>query len=143
MGLTGALMLFHCDSGLNKIAHEWLGWALLIGVAAHLAVNRRAFTVHFRRRRAVAIMAVFLTAPGLSFAPLGGDASPARAAIMALADAPLNAVAGLTGETPAALIARMAAAGYDALADRPIAQIVGADHEAQMHMLNAALGAEG
>ena len=35
MGVTGILMFFHWDSGLNKAAHEWLGWLMIIGVALH------------------------------------------------------------------------------------------------------------
>lgn len=27
MAVTGLLMFFHLDTGLNKAAHEWLGWA--------------------------------------------------------------------------------------------------------------------
>lgn len=140
MGVTGTLMFFHLDSGLNKAAHEWLGWALLVGVGAHLAVNWRAFTVHFRRRREVAIMAAFVLALALSFAPMGGGGSPARAAVMALIDAPLSAVAGVTGESPGALIARLAATGRAASPDQSIAQIAGGDRDAQIRMLNAALG---
>ena len=30
--VTGVLMFFHLDSGLNKTAHEWLSWAMVIGV---------------------------------------------------------------------------------------------------------------
>ena len=140
-GVTGALMFFHLDGGLNKTAHEWLGWALLIGVGAHLAVNWRAFTVHFRRRREVAVISAFLLVLALSFAPLGGDgASPARASMMALIDAPLSAVAQVTGETSDALTARLAGAGRDVSADQSIAGIAGPDREAQIALLNIALG---
>jgi hypothetical protein len=30
--ITGVLIFFHVDSGLSKLAHEWLSWALLGGV---------------------------------------------------------------------------------------------------------------
>ena len=29
--VTGVLMFFHLDSGLNKAAHEWLSWAMVGG----------------------------------------------------------------------------------------------------------------
>ena len=29
IAITGVLMFFHLDSGLNKLAHEWLGWAMI------------------------------------------------------------------------------------------------------------------
>jgi cytochrome b561 len=35
MATTGILMFFHLDSGLNKTAHEWLGWVMVAVVAAH------------------------------------------------------------------------------------------------------------
>ena len=31
--VTGVLLFFHLDSGLNKLAHEWLSWVLLAAVA--------------------------------------------------------------------------------------------------------------
>lgn len=40
LAVTGVLMFFHLDTGLNKQAHEWLGWVLLIGVSLHLAANQ-------------------------------------------------------------------------------------------------------
>lgn len=35
MAATGLLMFFHLDIGLNKAAHEWLGWLMVAAVAAH------------------------------------------------------------------------------------------------------------
>jgi hypothetical protein len=29
MAVTGMLMFFHADIGLNKTAHEWLGWVMI------------------------------------------------------------------------------------------------------------------
>ena len=37
LAVTGVLMFFHLDSGLNEAAHEWLSWVLLGGVALHAA----------------------------------------------------------------------------------------------------------
>jgi len=45
--VTGVLMFFHLDSGLNKTAHEWLSWAMVIGVALHLLLNVAAFKRYF------------------------------------------------------------------------------------------------
>ena len=47
MATTGLLMFFHLDSGLNKTAHEWLGWAMILGVVAHVMLNWKAFKRHF------------------------------------------------------------------------------------------------
>ena len=42
MAVTGSLMFFHLDSGLNKAAHEWLGWAMVIAVVLHALMNLNA-----------------------------------------------------------------------------------------------------
>ena len=40
---TGILMFFHADSGSMKLAHEWLGWLLVLGVIAHVVLNKDFF----------------------------------------------------------------------------------------------------
>ena len=47
MSVTGLLMFFHLDIGLNKLAHEWLGWLMVAGVAAHAIANWGAFKRYF------------------------------------------------------------------------------------------------
>jgi hypothetical protein len=39
MSVTGLLMFFDLDTGFNNLAHEWLSWVMVTGVAAHAAVN--------------------------------------------------------------------------------------------------------
>ncbi|NBW51152.1 MAG: DUF4405 domain-containing protein, partial [Betaproteobacteria bacterium] len=36
LSVTGILMFFHLDSGLNKLAHEWLSWIFVIVVVLHI-----------------------------------------------------------------------------------------------------------
>ncbi len=48
MGVTGILMFFHWDTGLNKTVHEWLGWAMVVAVALHVKVNLQGFKNMFR-----------------------------------------------------------------------------------------------
>jgi hypothetical protein len=50
MAVTGVLIFFHLDSGLNKAAHEWLGWAMIVGVAAHIVANLPAFKRYLTSR---------------------------------------------------------------------------------------------
>ena len=57
--VTGVLMFFHLDTGLNKAAHEWLSWAMVIGVALHIAVNYRAFSLYLKKPLALGIVGVF------------------------------------------------------------------------------------
>ena len=53
MATTGILMFFHLDSGLNKVAHEWLGWAMVAGVALHATVNWAALKRHLLANRVI------------------------------------------------------------------------------------------
>ncbi|HEY1090516.1 MAG TPA: DUF4405 domain-containing protein, partial [Burkholderiaceae bacterium] len=47
--VTGVLMFFHLDSGLNKTAHEWLSWAMVIGVGLHVLLNMPAFKRYLKQ----------------------------------------------------------------------------------------------
>jgi cytochrome b561 len=51
IAVTGVLMFFHLDSGLNKLAHEWLAWAMLAAVGLHAAVHFKSFSRYFTRPR--------------------------------------------------------------------------------------------
>lgn len=99
LAITGVLMFFHLDRGLNKFAHEWLSWALLAGAAVHVTVNWNAFKMHLKRPMALTIVAVFAVLLGLSFlGPKGG--SPVRAVMDGIAAAPLATVATVAKKTP-------------------------------------------
>ena len=67
--VTGVLMFFHLDSGLNKTAHEWLSWAMVIGVLLHLLLNMSAFKRYFTQTTARVVVGVFALVLALSFAP--------------------------------------------------------------------------
>ena len=107
--VTGVLMFFHLDSGLNKPAHEWLGWLMLAGVGAHAVVNWPSFRRHFSQPTGRAILGVLVLVTALSFwqparAP---KASPTRQASQALIRAPLDVVAQIARQEPAALRAAL------------------------------------
>jgi hypothetical protein len=116
MAVTGGLMFFHLDTGLNKAAHEWLGWALVAGALAHAAVNWGPLKRHLSTRgigQGIVIACVVVLA--LSFVrqsgPGGGDVPPPVRAMKAVAAAPLSQVAPLTGRPVAQLRAELAARG--------------------------------
>ena len=141
-GVTGILMFFHLDMGLNKAAHEWLGWALVGGVGLHLLANHRAFTNYFKQTRAVAIVATFAVILGLSFAPLGGESGESSvAAVMGgLGQAQVEQVIALTGESTEAGLARLNAAGIEAKQGQTIADLAGGDKHQQATILSTILG---
>lgn len=116
MAITGVLMFFHLDGELNKLAHEWLGWVMIIGVALHVAVNWVAFKRYFlASTKGRAVMAVSALVIAASFAPLpGGEeggAPPPVMAMQAVLKAPLTQVAPLTGKPAEVLLADLKQAG--------------------------------
>lgn len=114
--VTGVLMFFHLDTGFNKLAHEWLGWVMVAGVALHAVANWAAFKRHLLgSRRGQVIVALGLALTAASFVPQParpGGGSPPQLAMRTLLDAPLQHLAPLAGQSPEALVARLRAAGY-------------------------------
>jgi hypothetical protein len=122
MAVTGVLIFFHLDSGLNKAAHEWLGWAMIVGVAAHIVANFPAFKRYLGSRLAQAIVGAFAVILLVSFLPLGegkegrggfGGPPVLRASVEALTNAPLSVVAQVAKKDEASLIEDLKDAGYE------------------------------
>lgn len=98
LAVTGILMFFHADSGLNKLAHEWLSWMLVAAVLGHMLVNFGAVKRHFSATRTRVIAGIFVALLLASFMPLGGSGKPPFAApVDALARAPLPVLAQVAG----------------------------------------------
>ena len=147
MALTGGLMFFHGDRGLNRTAHEWLGWLFIAAVGAHALANQRALLHHIRHSRvgrgillasALAIAGSFVRVaePGE-----GAGARPPMLAMQAIANAPLRAVAALQGRSVAQLQTQLAAVGLTVPGpQQSIAELFGADRQAQDDALRAVLG---
>lgn len=116
MATTGILMFFHADMGLNKEAHEWLGWAMVAGVGAHAVANVSSFKRYFAKPSALAIMAVFVLILAASFFIQedkdGKGGNPGRRATMAVLNAPISDIAPLAHQTPQALLAELQKAGF-------------------------------
>ena len=140
--ITGVLMFFHLDTGLNKLAHEWLSWILVTAVALHGLLHAPAFKRYFSQRLAVAIMGASAAVLALSFAPLlGSEAPPFKAPIAALAQAPLTQLAAVAQTDVATVRQRLLDAKFDVQAQTPsIATLTGADLRQQIRALNAVLG---
>lgn len=116
MAITGMLMFFHLETGLNKLAHEWLGWLMVAGVAAHAGANWPGFKRHFASSaagRAIIVASLLVTAASF-IAPPGkgqGTASPPLLALGAVTSAPLSTVAVLSGKPVDQLVAQLNQAG--------------------------------
>ncbi len=141
LAVTGVLMFFHLDSGLNKAAHEWLSWLLIAAVGGHVLSNLGSLKRHFQSTRTRSLLAGFAAVLALSFAPVGGnDKPPFVVPMAALARAPLPVLAQVAGVEESVLRERLAAAGTPAQADTAsVAQLVGTDLRQQMGTLNRVL----
>ncbi|KUJ80440.1 hypothetical protein AVO45_05150 [Ruegeria marisrubri] len=137
MGVTGILMFFHLDTGLNKLAHEWAGWAMVVGVVAHLVVNWRAFMAYFKRPVASAFMAAGAVVLTLSFWPVDGVGNPMQSVAQAIAAADVATVVSLSGHDLDTGLDRLAAAGFDAQADTAIHDLTGGERAQQMRIISA------
>ncbi len=134
MAVTGILMFFHLDTGLNKEAHEWLGWAMVVGVAAHVLANFAGFKRYFSRTAPLAIVGVFalLLAGSFFIQEDEGGGNPVRKVMPAINNAPISALAPLAHRSPEDIVADLRAAGFTvASADQSIAVIVGPKRDDQ------------
>lgn len=138
-GLTGILMFFHLDSGLNKPAHEWLGWAMIGGVLLHASVNWASFKRYFGQKSGRVILAGFTVITAASFIPLGQEGGPnsQRKIGEAVMNAPLSTVAQLARKQPETLLADLQAAGIPISGTQQnLASVLAGDRQRQ----RAALG---
>lgn len=147
MAVTGLLMFFHLDMGLNKAAHEWLGWAMVAAVAAHGVANwpalKRYLTSSRRARQLLAVSALVLAG---SFAFGGGepDASPPVMTLQAIAAAPLKDVAPIARKPLAQLQAELTAAGLPATdGEQTLAALTGGDRGKMGRAVRVVFGAKG
>lgn len=143
MAVTGSLMFFHLDTGLNKTAHEWLGWAMVAAVLLHLLLNMNAFKRYFTQTTGRWVMLACAAVLALSFLPLGngGGKPPFVAPMQALAAAPLSTVAQVAGISTAELRTKLDSAGVPSQSDaQTIKELVGPDLGQQMRTLNKVLG---
>lgn len=142
VAVTGVLMFFHADTGLNKTAHEWLSWVMLVGVALHVTNNFSLLKTHLRKRRGQLLIGLFALLLALSFIPLGGEKSepPFMAPMRALALAPLGTLAQVAQVSPEEMQDRLAKAGFAPTSDQQsLRDLVGGDQRKQVEVLGEVL----
>lgn len=134
--VTGILIFFHLDTGLNKTAHEWLGWALVAGAGFHLTSNFSAFKKRLQQPVTKIIIGLFATILLLSFIPVKGkEDSPSRVALEALIYSPLSVVAQVARKDTDILISDLKAEGLMITADQSIRDISSGDSELEKQAL--------
>ena len=135
MATTGLLMFFHLDSGLNKVAHEWVGWAMVTGVVAHAALHWRSFKRYLTDlRNGQVIIAAFVLLLAASFLAPGKEGEglpPPVMALQGLMGAPVSMVAQVAGKPEAELVAALQAGGIPIeSAEQTLFAVIGEDREA-------------
>ena len=135
---TGVLLFFEAGVGMVHVAHEWLSWALVLGVFAHLATNWAAFTNYFIQKKATSIpmVGVFALLLAASFLPQPGQRegpSPARMALNSLVAAPLGVVTQVANRPTDEVMRGLKAAGFSKLTgpEQSIRDIAGDDRGEQ------------
>ena len=145
MAITGSLMFFHLDIGLNKTAHEWLGWAMVAGVVLHVLLNVNAFKRHLTNTTSRWVLGACAAVLALTFIPLGGATGgkpPFAAPVQALARTPLTTVAEVAGVSVTEVRARLTAAGVVSQSDtQSVQDLVGADMGQQIRTLGTVFAA--
>jgi hypothetical protein len=117
VAVTGVLMFFHAATGFSKVAHEWLGWLLVIGAVAHTALNWKPFVAYFRKPAALAIIVVLLILglASLVASPGGGPGGHGPRAFMAVADAletsSLRVIAQVAKTSPETIVEKLTTQG--------------------------------
>ena len=143
--VTGVLMFFHLDSGLNKTAHEWLSWAMVIGVSLHVLLHMPAFKRYFSQTPGRFVMGAFALVLALSFIPAGGSAGsePGFAPpVRALAKAPITVLAQVAGTSTDDVRAKLQAQGLTVTSDQQsVADLVGPDLRKQIGTISKVLPA--
>lgn len=139
--VTGVLMFFHLDSGLNKVAHEWLSLVFAAGVLLHVTVNFKAFKRYFSDKRGLGLMGVFALVLALSFIPAGGESKPGFAMpLQKLAAAPVTVLAEVAGVPPEEMLVRLNNAGAVLTSqEQSITDVTGDNLRQQIDVLNKVL----
>lgn len=147
MSVTGILMFFHWDTGFNKLAHEWLGWLMVVAVVLHILANMTAFKRHFSQGKGKWIVLALVGLLALSFLPQsllgnGGNTKrpPMQQAMQVLGTADISTLAQLTHTTPEALMQKLTQQGYPVTSSiQTPSQIAGNDRDKQGQILSIVL----
>ena len=145
LSATGVLMFFHLDTGLNKAAHELLGWLVLGAVVLHALLNLPAVKRHLQNPTGRWVVIGSFAVLARSFIPVGGTggSEPGFAPpVRALAKAPITVLAQVAGTSTDEVKTRLQAAGYTVTSDQQsVADLVGGDLRKQIGTISAVLPA--
>lgn len=140
LAVTGLLMFFHFDRGLNHLAHEWIGWLLVFGVTCHVTANYLGLKKHLSGHLGKGVIFAFILVLGLSFIqPEERKRPPGWAQpIKALAFLPLNELATVAKLSVDEVRERLTESGLNPTSNnQSIKDLVGHNLRKQVAALNA------
>lgn len=140
LAVTGLLMFFHLDRGLNHLAHEWIGWLLVVGVFCHVTANFLGFKKHISGGLGKAVIVAFLLVLTFSFIqPEERKRPPGWAQpVKALAFMPLKELAIVAKMSVEEVRERLTEDGLNPTSDeQSIKDLVGHNLRRQVGALNA------
>ncbi|CCQ75354.1 DUF4405 domain-containing protein [Magnetospira sp. QH-2] len=114
VGLTGSLIFFHLGNAYLMGLHEWLGLAFVVAAGFHVLRHANMFTKLLKKSRTQVILAgtATLAMVWVATTALGPDTgNPLKEFAHLSTQAPIAALAQVTGENPESLAARFEAAG--------------------------------
>lgn len=146
MAVTGFLMFFHWNTGMNKLAHEWIGMLMIVVIALHVALNFKSFKRYFSDTAGRLIMAAFAILLALTFVispskgGREGGGSPVKAMMDTMSHASIAQIAELKDTDSQALLDKLEQAGYqDVTENQTIEEIAGGNRGATGKVLNLVL----
>ncbi len=138
MAVSGILMIFHVETILMKVIHEWAGWIMVAGAVAHVVLNWRAFTSYFKRPLATGIIGISAVLLALTVLPIGSDQNPSditRVAMGALSGGQIATLAELAGSDTDTVLAQLGANGFDANPEDTPQSLAGGNRMAQLEII--------
>ncbi len=145
MAGTGVLMFFEWERGLMTVAHQWFSWFFVIGAIGHIVANIRPFQSHLKARWGRYSIALFTLLLAASFFSWGQITGPQleRPIEQALVDAPLSALADVTGQSQADLLAKLRQQGIEAQAHQSLGDLARSHDVDENRVLAIIFGVEG
>ena len=108
LAVTGILMFFKINIGYIKPVHEWLSWAMVIGVVFHTIANWKPFTSYFSKKPSLSIIGAGLIITMLSvFMPSANDGNPGMKMIKALGTVKIETIADIAGQNSDAILTKL------------------------------------
>lgn len=143
LSITGGLMFFHLEPGIAKLAHEWLGWALVAGGLAHAVANWKGLVSHLRRPLGAGLIGLFVVLMAGSFLVPQTEGKGGGGGMRLLADriasTPIAQLAPVANRSPDQLVAALQARGVTVAdpAKETLRSLAGKDRGRQRALMDA------